>query len=362
MKKFLRIFVGVIIVGAIGFTFYFLYKKSQAEPMVFETTTAVEMPIVKKTVATGSVVPRKEIEIVPQVSGIIEELYVTEGNMVKRGDLIAKIRIIPNMVNLNNAESRVNRAQINLQNAEINYNRQKELYEQGVTAKSEFEEMELAFNQAKEELLAAENNLALIKEGQTRDSEIETNTIVRATVNGMVLDVPVEVGNSVIETNTFNPGTTIATVADMSDMLFEGKIDETEVGKIKEGMSLILTVGAIEDIEFDALLEHISPKGVEENGAIQFEIKANVNLKADQFIRAGYSATAAIVLDKTDGPVVAIQERLMQFEGDSVYVEVEVGPQQFEKRYIKTGLSDGINIEILEGIGLEDKIKIASGG
>lgn len=359
MKKFFKILIIVVILGVFGFTIYYLYNKSQEEPVVYETATAIEMPIIKKTVATGSVVPRKEIEIVPQVSGLISELYVTEGDMVKEGDLIAKIKIIPNMVALNNAESRVNMAEINVNNAKINYERVKGLYEQDVSPKKELEDAELAYNTALEELEAAENNLALIREGQVKDSDKETNTIVSATVDGMVLDVPVEVGNSVIETNTFNPGTTIATIADMNDMIFEGQIDETEVGKICEGMKLILTVGAIENIEFDAILEHIAPKGVEENGAIQFEIRANVNLQQDQFIRAGYSATAAIVLEQTDGPVLAIQERLLQFDGDSAFVEIEVGPQQYEKRYIKTGISDGINIEIVEGITKDDKIKIA---
>jgi len=208
---------------------------------------------------------------------------------------------------------------------------------------------------------AAENNLELIKEGQTKKGgQATTNTIVRSTAEGMVLDVPVEVGFSVIESNTFNDGTTIASVADMGDMVFEGKIDETEVGKIKEGMPLILTVGAIDDASFDAVLEHISPKGVEENGAIQFEIKANVELKQDQFIRAGYSANAKVVLDRTDS-VLAIPESILQFEGDSSYVEVEIAPQQFEKRYIKTGLSDGINVEVKSGLSMEDKIKKPSG-
>jgi HlyD family secretion protein len=358
MKKFFKIFFGVLILGVFAFTIYFLYNKSQAQPIVYETTTPIEVAIVKSTVATGAVNPRIEIEIVPQVSGIIDELFVIEGDMIKKGDLLAKIRIIPNMVNLNNAKTRVNQAKINLENLRVNYDRQKDLFKQGVVPKTEFESIELQFNSAQEELKAAENNLALIKEGQTTDSNKETNTLVRSTVDGMVLDVPVEVGNSVIESNTFNPGTTIASVANMNDMIFEGQIDETEVGKIKEGMPLILTVGAIDDVQFDANLEHIAPKGVEENGAIQFEIKANVDLKNDQFIRAGYSATASIVLQQTDGEVLAIQERLLQFDNDSAYVEIETAPQQFEKRYIKTGLSDGINIEIIEGLSKEDKIKL----
>ncbi len=361
MKTVLKITLGVIILAVFGYTIYFLYDKSKEEPVVFETTVAEKMEIVKQTVATGSVVPRKEIDLVPQVSGIIEELYVLEGEKIKKGDLIAKIRIIPNMINLNNAESRLNQANISFRNATVNHERQKQLLNEGVISQSEFESVELAFKTANAEVKSAENNLALIQEGQVKDSKTETNTIVRSTVDGMVLNVPVEVGNSVIESNTFNPGTTIATVADMTDMVFVGKIDETEVGKISEGMPLILTVGAIDDTKFNAILEHIAPKGVVENGAIQFEIKADVELKESEFIRAGYSANAAIVLEKTSGEVLAIQESLLIFEGDSTYVEIEVAPQQFEKKYLVTGISDGINIEVVSGLKVEDKIKIPSG-
>jgi len=361
MKRALKILGGVIVVSIFVYTIYFLYQKSQAKPIEFETTQPIKTEIIKSTVATGSVLPRKEIMIKPQVSGIVEELYVEAGDMIKKGDLLARIKIIPDMVSLNNAQSRLNRARINFEDSKRQYERQKDLLDQGVIALAVFEPFDLAYKNAIEEVEAAENNLELIKEGQTKKGgQATTNTIVRSTAEGMVLDVPVEVGFSVIESNTFNDGTTIASVADMGDMVFEGKIDETEVGKIKEGMPLILTVGAIDDASFDAVLEHISPKGVEENGAIQFEIKANVELKQDQFIRAGYSANAKVVLDRTDS-VLAIPESILQFEGDSSYVEVEIAPQQFEKRYIKTGLSDGINVEVKSGLSMEDKIKKPSG-
>ena len=356
MKKFLKIFFLVAIIGVFFYTIYFLYDKSQAKPVVFETTTPDVTNIVKKTVATGSVVPRKEIEIKPKVSGIIEELYTIEGNYVKKGDLIAKVRIIPNMVNLNNAESRVNRSKIALEDAQRNYDRQKELYQQNVISKTDFDAYELQYNNAVEEVESAQNNLQLIKEGQTSQSGESTNTLIRSTIDGMVLDIPVEIGNSVIESNTFNDGTTVAIIADMGEMIFEGKVDESEVGKIKEGMDLILTIGAINDVHFNATLEHISPKGVEENGAIQFEIKAAVDLIDTVFVRAGYSANADIVLDKRDS-VLAISEALLQFENDTAFVEVETEPQTFEKRIIETGLSDGINIEILSGLTKDDKIK-----
>ncbi len=358
MKTFFRILIIVIIAGVFGFTIFYLYGKSKDTPVVYETTSAFLAPnIIKKTVATGSVNPRKEIDITPKVSGIIEAVFVEPGQMVKEGDVIARIKIIPNMLNLNNAESRLNRAEIALENAKRKFDRQKELFDDGVIATAEYEQYELEYTNAQEELSSARSNLDLIKEGQTKQTGTTTNTLVRSTISGMVLDVPVEQGNSVIESNTFNAGTTIATVADMKEMVFEGKIDETEVGKIQEGMPLILQIGAIENTTFDAVLEHISPKGVEENGAIQFEIKADVRLRQDQFIRAGYSANADIVLARVDS-VLAVPESVIQFEKDTAYVEVETSPQVFERRNVDLGLSDGINIEVVSGISENDRIKV----
>ncbi|MCF8303681.1 MAG: efflux RND transporter periplasmic adaptor subunit [Bacteroidales bacterium] len=357
MKTFWKVLIVIVIVAAFGGTLVYLYQKSQSKPVVYETSTPFYTDIVKKTVATGSVVPRKEIEIKPQVSGIIQELYVEAGDYVEEDDLIAKVKIIPNMVSLNEAQSRLNKAEIRLENEKINYKRQKELYEEGVIPESTYLEYELSYNQAKEELEAAENNLQLIKEGTAKNSGDNTNTLVRSTITGMVLDVPVEIGNSVIESNTFNDGTTIASVADMNEMVFEGKLDESEVGKVQEGMPLTLTIGAIEGKTFDAELEHISPKGLEENGAIQFEIRAAVKLKESDFIRAGYSANADIVLNSADS-VLAIKESMITFENDTAYVEVETDPQKFEKQRIKTGLSDGINIQVKSGLEKDTKLKM----
>lgn len=359
MKKALKIAGLVILIGGFLGTFYFLYSKSQKAPEVYKNQAPSIESITKKTVATGSVVPRYEIEIKPQVSGIIDEVYLEAGQMVKMGDIIAKVKIIPDMVTLNNAESRVNRAKMNYEDAKIDYDRQHELYEKKVISYGDYQKADLAFKTSREELSSAENNLELIKEGVTKKSETTTNTLIRSTINGMVLDVPVEVGNSVIQSNTFNAGTTIAIVADMTDMIFEGKVDETEVGKVKEGMNIILTIGAIDDEKFDAVLTYLSPKGVEENGAIQFEIKANVELKEGQFLRAGYSANANIVLEKKDS-IMVIPEGLLKFENDSSFVEINIGNEEeasYEKRFVETGLSDGINIEITEGLKLEDKVK-----
>ncbi len=356
MRKIVKI-IGFTLLAAVFLgTLFFLYKKSQPKPQVFEIQQAKIVNIVKKTVATGSVIPRKEIEIKPQVSGIVEEIFIESGKRIRKGDVIARVNIIPDMVNLNNAESRFNRARLNLEDAKIAFERQSVLFDKQVISKEEFQKANLTINSAKEEAEAAENNLELIRKGVTKSSETTTNTLIRSTIDGMVLDVPVKEGFSVIQANTFNAGTTIAIVADMNDMIFQGKVDETEVGKIKEGMNIDLTIGAIATEKFIAVLRYIAPKGLVENGAIQFDIKADVKLKEGQFIRSGYSANANIVLDKRDS-ILAIPEGLLKFEKDSAFVEIETLPQKFEKRFVKTGLSDGINIEIVAGITKKDRLK-----
>lgn len=359
MKKIFR-FLGIaVLIAAFGGTLFFLYNKSKKKEDFFENKNPFYSDVVMKTVATGSVVPRFEIEIVPQVSGIIDELYVEAGDKIVKDQVLARIKIIPDMVTLNAAETRLNRAKINFEDAQIDYDRQQKLFDKNVISYEEFKNAKVDYDSAKEELTAAENNLELIKNGVTKKAATATNTLVRSTINGMVLDVPVEVGNSVIQANTFNAGTTIAAVADMSDIIFEGQVDETEVGKIREGMPIELEIGAIDKEKFDAVLEYISPKGVEENGAIQFEIKANVQLKEGQFIRAGYSANANIVLDRKDN-VMVIPEGMLQFDDDSSFVEVNTGSVEepnYEKRFVQTGLSDGINIEITEGLDINDKVK-----
>jgi HlyD family secretion protein len=357
MKLFFKILGLVLIAVVFGGTLVFLYHKSQKKPVLFKTQTPFATNIIKKTVATGSIVPRKEIEIKPQISGILEEIFVEPGDKVKKDALIARIRVIPNMISLNNAEARFSQAQINLEDSKRELDRRHKLYKKRIISASEYQEYEMAYNSSKEELEAAENNLRLIREGVTKNPREETNTLIRSTIAGMILDIPVKEGRSVIETNNFNEGTTIAVIADMREMIFEGKVDESEVGKIKPGMDLILSVGAIEREKFDATLEYISPKGIEEEGAIQFEIRAKMKLKKSHFIRAGYSANADIVLERKDN-VLAINESLLQFEEDKVFVEVEIGSQQFQKRYVEVGLSDGINIEIVKGLAKEDKVKV----
>jgi HlyD family secretion protein len=361
MRKLLAGLVTIGLVAGFGWSVRYLYGKSQKPPARFETEAPFVATIVKKTVATGSVVPRQEVAIKPQVSGIIESILVEPGDAVKRGDPVARIRIIPNMLSLASAGSRVNRARLGLENARQDLERHQELARQGVVPDSTLQQYKLASETAKEELAAALDNLELIRKGTTARTREATNTIVRSTLDGTVLEVPVEPGGSVIESNTFNDGTTIATIADMTEILFKGKVDESEVGKLAPGMELELTIGAIEGKKFMAILEHIAPKGAIQEGAIQFEIRAALKLIEGTFVRANLSANADIVLARKEN-VLAIHESLLQFDKGTPFVEVETTPQTFEKRTIETGLSDGIAIEVVKGLGKDDKVKDASKG
>jgi HlyD family secretion protein len=356
MKKIFSILAVILVLAAFGGTVYFLWAKSQKPKAVFETESPKMTKIIKKAVSTGSVVPRREVAIKPRVSGIVEELHVEAGQRVKAGDLIARIHLVPDMVNLNNAQNRLTRAEIAVASAEKDYLRHQTLAKEGTISASTFLPFDTGFQNAKAELEAARANLDLIQQGISRTSGTISNTLVRSTISGTVLEVPVKVGNSVIETNTFNEGSTIATVADMDDMIFQGRVDESEVGKLKRGMTLLLTIGAVEGKKPEAKLEHIAPKGVEKDGAIQFEIRAALAPQGETVIRANYSANADIVLDSRES-VLAINESLIQFEGGKKFVEVQAAPQTFEKREVVTGLSDGIQIEIVSGLTEKDKIK-----
>lgn len=356
MKRILSVLIAVVIVGVFAGTLYYLWRKSQRPPVVYETVKPVVTDIVKKTVATGSIVPRKEVEIKPQVSGIVDKLYVQPGDRVKDGDVVARIRVIPNMSQLAGAENRLDLARVNLENARREYDRNRTLRDEEIVSDEDFRRAEIARDRADAEVRAAKDALDVVVKGTTQKAGDTASTIVRATIDGTVLEVPVEEGRSVIEANTFNDGTTIATVADMSELVFEGKVDESEVGKLETGMALVLTIGAIEGKRFDAELEHIAPKGVLENGAIQFEIKAALAHDPEAVIRANYSANADIVLDRRDR-VLAVDEGLLQFEGEKTFVEVETSPQVFERREITTGLSDGIMIEVLSGIDADSRLK-----
>jgi HlyD family secretion protein len=358
MKKAFKIFWIVLLVVAVFGTFIFLWQKSRPQVKKYEIQSVTMGNIEKRTVATGKVSPRNEILIKPQMSGIISEVYKEAGQVVKAGDVIAKIKVIPDMVSLNSAESRVSRAQIEFDQMKKNYERDAKLFADKVISKEEFEKTELQFNNDKEELKAAKDNLSLTRDGISTNKSQISNTLVRSTINGTILDVPVKVGNSVIQSNNFNDGTTIATVANMNDMLFIGKLDETEVGKIKVGMPMDITIGALQDQKLTAILEYVSPKGTEENGAIMFEMKAAVKVPKNVFIRAGYSANAGITLTKEENKLT-IPESCIEFSGDTafVYVLKTKDPQTFEKKQVKIGLSDGIKIEIKSGLTTKDKIR-----
>lgn len=359
MKKLAFGCAAVLTLAALGGTFYFLWAQEQTPEVIYDTGAPFVADIVDKTVATGSVVPRREIDVKPQISGIVAELFVEPGERVQEGDLLARVRIVPDMVNLANAENRVERAAIALADAETEHQRNRRLHREGLISEAAYRPFALALETARQEVKAAEDNLALIREGARKQADTASNTLVRATADGMVLEVPVEEGDSVIEANTFNDGTSIATIADMDEMIFEGRVDESEVGKIREGMELLLTVGAIEDEVFPATLEYIAPKGVEENGAIQFEIRAAVHLQEGVFLRANYSANADIVLARRED-VLAVQESWLQFDEGSPFVEVEAAPQRFERREIETGLSDGLVIEVVAGLADDDRVKVAT--
>ena len=352
-------FVIGIVCGAVLGTFYCLWRKAQPKVVNYELVSPTYETIETKTVATGKVEPRDEVLIKPQMSGIISEVLKEAGQMVREGEIIARIKVIPEMVQLNSAESRVRVAQINLEQVQATYKRDEALYKQGVIAKEEYETSLANYKKADEEADNAQDALEIIREGISKRSTASSTTQVRSTITGMILDVPVKVGNSVIQSNTFNDGTTIASVADMNNMIFKGKVDETEVGRIHEGMPLNLIVGALDSRNFDAHLEYVAPKGTEENGAVLFEVKAAVDIPNDVFIRAGYSANAEIVLKRAED-VLAVPESCVEFAGDSVFVQriVEEMPVQvFERLPVKVGLSDGIKIQILEGLTDQDKIR-----
>jgi len=373
MKKKVTIVILAVIVITFTGALYYLFQKNQQDPVIYTTETASKQTIVKKTVATGSIVPKEEVLIKPNISGIIDEVFVEAGDIVQSGDLIARVKVVPNVNSLNSARNSINSAETELETARLAlesekniFERNKNLYEKGVISANEFDNAELAYNQAvqrynreKVGVQSARETYDIVKTGTTVGMGATANTEIRATVAGMVLDVPVKAGNQVIEANNFNDGTTIATLADVNKMIFEGKVDESEVGKISEELPLEITVGAIENKKFDAVLDYIAPKGIEENGAIQFEIKGTLSPKDTTFIRAGLSANASIILARADS-VLSVKEGLVQYDPKTQdpFVEIETGEQEFERREIELGISDGINVEIKSGIGAEDKIKV----
>lgn len=358
-KKYLKIALLVVVAALFIWTFVFLYQKSRPKVAVYETVTPEVTDLEKNTVATGKVEPRDEVLIKPQISGIVSEVYKEAGQTIKKNEVIAKVKVIPELGTLNSAESRVRLAGINATQAETNFARTQKLYKDKLISAEEYEKEEVAVKQAREELQTAKDNLEIVKEGITKNNASFSSTLIRSTIDGLILDIPIKVGNSVIMSNTFNDGTTIATVANMNDLIFRGNIDETEVGRIHEGMLVKLTIGALQNLSFNATLEYISPKGVEQNGANQFEIKAAISAPDSVQIRSGYSANAEIVLERAQ-KVLALPESTVEFSGDSTFVYVmtdSIPSQKFERRPIKVGMSDGIKIAIKSGITANDKIR-----
>ncbi|MGX8695082.1 MAG: efflux RND transporter periplasmic adaptor subunit [Prevotella sp.] len=377
MKRYIKLIIAAIIVLIFIGTFAFLWQKSQPKPVVYQEFTPEKRDIQKTTIITGTIEPRNEVNIKPQISGIIAELLKEPGQHVEAGEVIAKVKVIPDMGQLSGAESRVRLADINLKQVETDFKRTDELHKQKLVSDEEFEKSRQQLRQAREERAAADDALQVVRDGVSKSNASASSTLIRSTISGVILDIPVKVGNSVINSNTFNDGTTIATVANMNDLIFRGNIDETEVGQLSVGMPMVLTIGALQNMSFDALLEYISPKAVQSNGANQFEIKAAVKLASlkdkesgqaaqvaysGNALRSGYSANAEIVLDEAK-QVLSVPESSIEFSGDSVFVYVvknlatKEPNGKYQRTPVETGLSDGVNIEIKKGIAPTDKVR-----
>lgn len=359
MSKGLKIALAVVGLVLLVVVMKFFADKNSKASVEYKTEQPFKASIATKTVATGKVNPEEEIEVKPQISGIVSEILVEEGDLVKKGQLLAKIRVVPNAQNLASAQSRVRSAKLSFDNSKTLYDRNKSLFEKGVISKQDFENSELSYNQARQSLNQSQTDYQIIKKGSAAGSGSEANTNIIAQIPGTILEIPIREGNQVIESNNFNAGTTIATIADMSKMIFEGKVDEAEVGKLKEGREIMVKLGAIENKDFPAKLTFVAPKGKEESGAVQFTIKADVTIDEGTYVRAGYSANAEIELEKKDS-VFSIKESLLQFDRltEKPFVEVEKEDQKFEKVDVVLGISDGINVEILEGLKDGDNIKV----
>ena len=366
MKRYSKLIIAAIIALIFIGTFVFLWQKSQPKEVFYQELTPERKDIKKTTIITGKIEPRNEVNIKPQISGIIAELIKEPGDFVNQGDVIAKVKVIPDMSQLSSAESRVRLADINLKQVETDYSRTNDLHQQKLVSDEEYEKARQQLSQAREEKAAAVDALQVVRDGVSKSNASASSTLIRSTITGVILDIPVKVGNSVINSNTFNDGTTIATVANMNDLIFRGNIDETEVGQLEIGIPMKITIGALQDLQFDASLEYISPKATESNGANQFEIKAAVVLPNEpqksqaRTLRSGYSANAEIILDEVQ-QVLTVPESAIEFSGDSTFVYVVKGKDgekaTYERTAVETGLSDGVNIEIKKGITTEQKVR-----
>ena len=359
MKKYSKLIMAALIAVVFIGTFVFLYQKSQPKPVVYSEFTPKVTDISKVTVITGKIEPRDEVSVKPQISGIITHLYKQAGDMVSAGEVIAKVKVIPDMGQLSSAEARVRLAGINLKQAQVDFDREESLYRQRLVSEEEYDKQKQALSQAREEMAAAQDALEVVRDGVSKSNANASSTLIRSTISGLILDVPVKVGNTVVLSNTFNDGTTIATLANMNDLIFRGNIDETEVGLLSIGVPMKITIGALKDIELNASLEYISPKALEVNGANQFEIKAAIDVKGAKNLRSGYSANAEIVLESVKN-VLTVPESAVEFEGDSTFVYIVKGTgenKSYDRRAVTIGISDGVNIEIKKGITTKDIVR-----
>ena len=354
-KLIIAIIVALIFIG----TFVFLYQKSQPEPVVYNEFTTKMGDVSKTTLITGKIEPRNEVNVKPQISGIITDIYKEAGDIVKAGEVIAKVKVIPDMSQLSSAESRVRLAEINAKQAQVDYDRDKVLFDKHLITAESFDKVSQTLHQAQEEVKAANDALEVVRDGVSKSNASASSTLIRSTISGVILDIPVKVGNTVILSNTFNDGTTIATLANMKDLIFRGNIDETEVGQLAIGVPMKITIGALQDVKLSASLEYISPKAVENNGANQFEIKAAIDVKGAKDLRSGYSANAEIVL-QTAKNVLTIPESAVEFSGDSTFVYLVKGKGEqktYERHPVTIGISDGVNIEIKKGLSQKDIVR-----
>lgn len=355
MKKFGKILLVVLVAAIFVGTFVYLFQRSKPKEIQYQEVVPEKGDIAKSTVVTGKIQPRDEVNVKPQINGIVAELYKKAGETVQQNEVIAKLKVIPDMSQLSSAQSRVRLAEVNLKQAQTNYNREKKLYDQQLVSADEFEKVAQALQQAQEEMVIAQETLEIVRDGVSSSNKSGSTTLVRSTISGLILDIPVKVGNSVTMSNTFNDGTTIATVANMDDLIFDGNIDETEVGRLHVGLPVRISIGALQDVHFDAALEYISPKATESNGTNLFEIKASVKVPADVTIRSGYSANAEIVLEEARD-VLTLAESAIQWEGDSTFVYVK-NAEGWDKRPVVTGLSDGVNIEVKSGLSEGETVR-----
>lgn len=356
MKKIVRYVIVLLVIALFAGTLVYLQRRSRPEPENYAEIVAVRGSVQRSTVVTGKIIPRDEVNIKPRINGIISEILKEPGQMVRSGEVIAKLTVIPDMGSLSSAQSRVRLAQINLRQAQTDFDREKALYDKALVSAEQFEKAQQALHQAMEESAAAQETLEVVRDGVSSSNATSSSTLVRSTISGLILDIPVKVGNSVIQANTMNDGTTVATVANMKDLIFDGDIDETEVGVLREGMPMVITIGALQNYSFEATLEYISPKAVEKNGSNQFEIKAAVRVDSGDFIRSGYSANAEIVLQRAED-VVLVPESCLEFDGGEIFVQLKQEDGTYQRTKIETGLSDGINIEVKSGVSEGDVLR-----